>query len=88
MPGPKELHARPICALCRKPVESFTEEEGTGALRGFVLFVARCHGDVERQKVGRGDTRGLNFGAAFASNLLAGSPTPRSLPPIPGDRRT
>lgn len=42
---PRTLSARPRCAICDKPVEEFTEEEGF--LDRFVMFVARCHGEVE-----------------------------------------
>lgn len=51
-----------MCGECGVPVESFTEEDGDG----FVIFVARCHGATERQKVRRAMTSGLNFGMAFA----------------------
>jgi hypothetical protein len=81
--GPRPLRARPACAVCGAPVESFTEEDGAGALAGFVLFVARCHGAVERQKVRRSLTKGLNFGAAFVpKNRLGASEPPRALPPL------
>lgn len=66
---PTSLKSRPTCDLCQKPVEEFTEEEGEGLLRGFVIFVAKCHGQVERQKVPRRLTRGLNFSKAFVVPL-------------------
>jgi hypothetical protein len=62
----KTLHARPVCGECGSPVEEFTEEDGTGSLSGRVIFVARWHGAVERMSIYRWQTKGLNFGVAFA----------------------
>jgi hypothetical protein len=88
MAGPRRLRARPTCAVCRQPVEDFTEEQpDTGALRGFAIFVARCHGAIERQRVDRRLLRGLNFGMAFADpGALAPADEPRALPPLQDPR--
>lgn len=75
----RSLRARPTCAICRVPVAEFTEEDGEGVLRGFVLFVARCHGEVERQKVRRAETKGMNFGVAFGGKKAIGAPGVRGL---------
>lgn len=68
MTGPRPLQARPTCAVCDKPVEEFTEEDLTGTLSGRVAFVARCHGASQRIVVWKSQTRGLNFGTAFADS--------------------
>lgn len=79
--GPKPLVARPNCGVCRKPVESFKEEEGDGRLSSYVIFIARCHGAVERQKVHKRDVRSgsLSFGVAFAGPPALEPPRVRGL---------
>jgi hypothetical protein len=85
---PRRLASRPDCALCGKPVEDFTEEEGF--LDRFMVFTARCHGEKERIRVelevikdGR-----VSFGLAFVpENRLPAPPAPRALAPVPGDSR-
>lgn len=79
MSGPREVVARPTCATCDKPVESFTEEHLTGTLTGRVAFVARCHGETERVVVWRQQTKGLNFGHAFLPPNRLRAPAPRAL---------
>jgi len=64
----KELAARPRCALCRRPVQSFVEEEIFGRLR----LVARCHGDREVVELAPSEATGLVFGDAFAGVKLLG----------------
>lgn len=79
MTAQRSLRARPVCAICGTAVEEFTEEDGEGPLRGFVLFVARCHGEIERQKVRRAETKGMNFGIAFGETKAISSPGVRGL---------
>jgi hypothetical protein len=63
-PAAKTLNARPLCGVCNKPVEEFTEEEdGFGSE---VVFTARCHGKRERVRVDIAQAKGINFGVAFA----------------------
>lgn len=79
MTAQRSLRARPVCAICGTAVEEFTEEDGEGPLRGFVLFVARCHGEIERQKVRRAETKGMNFGTAFGAAKALPSRSGRGL---------
>lgn len=81
--GPRPLKARPTCAVCKAPVETFTEEDGDGALAAFVLFVARCHGDVQRVRVRKVDVdKGrLNFGSAFETSKQLPAAAVRGLLP-------
>lgn len=60
--------ARPICAVCRKPVEIF--EEGRDAWDGLVM-TARCHGDSETFTITAADleaVKSIDLGEAFASS--------------------
>lgn len=80
---PKRLASRPDCALCGKPVEDFTEEEGF--LDRFVVFIARCHGETQRVRVELETIKDgrVDFGLAFVpENRLAAAPAPRQLQPI------
>jgi hypothetical protein len=78
---PKTLQARPRCALCDKPVEEFTEEEGF--LDRMVVFVARCHGETERVKIGIEvlHNGGIDFGLAFVPKNQLAAPGVRGLLP-------
>ena len=59
----RELKARPLCAVCRRPVDSLIESEHFGRQR----FTARCHGQVETVDVPPGVTvRDVSNGVAFA----------------------
>lgn len=67
----RKLQTRPTCAVCGRPVESFTEEEDD--VIGEVIFVARCHGRREVQRA-PGIVVGscaVSFGLAFASEPRA-----------------
>jgi hypothetical protein len=82
----KAIRARPTCAVCHRPVEEFTEE--VGYLDRFVVFTARCHGEVERARVEMemAEDGRLDFGLAFVpKNVLAGASERRALPPAPED---
>ena len=69
-----QLSARPICARCNKPVESFIEEYADG---WGVRFVARCHGERETITLTEKEAcSGIRFERAFAMPLsLPGSRT-------------
>lgn len=62
----KELQAKPMCAVCGRPVERMIEEEDEH--RSEVIFTASCHGQRERITIPMGDSRlkGISFGVAFA----------------------
>lgn len=81
----KTLSARPRCAVCGKPVEEFTEDEGY--LDRFVVFTARCHGQSERVWIELTVVKAgaINFGLAFVpSNALAAPETPKQLAAVAG----
>ena len=60
------LTARPICAVCKRPVDSFVEEQDPFADR--ITFIARCHGERERVTLeGKEVVRSLDFGMAFVA---------------------
>lgn len=70
MSKPRELSARPRCAVCGHKVERFTSERDE--FMGRVRFVAYCHGatetvDVPIAALGRYDVA-VNFGLAFAES--------------------
>jgi hypothetical protein len=69
----RELRNRPSCARCNSPVEHFEEVFDDFLCR--VVFVARCHGDVERVVLSRVelallDSGRLHFARAFVQPLL------------------
>jgi hypothetical protein len=63
----RELEARPQCAICKRPVERFSEE--VLDFVGYVRFKAQCHGAVEIVDLPiEGDSAvngSLAFGVAF-----------------------
>ena len=66
------MNARPTCAVCHKPVETFEEVEDTFIDR--VVFVARCHGQTERVVLQSGEASRVDFGLAFATLALPPGP--------------
>lgn len=65
----RNVSARPMCAICGRPVDSLVEAEHFGRQR----LIARCHGDVETIELPEGATVGDTTGVAFAGT--------RQLPP-------
>lgn len=60
---------RPLCARCRRPVESFAWTRPVGDRA--VTFTARCHGETETTSVGFDElpalfSLGVQGGTAFA----------------------
>lgn len=54
------LNRWPVCALCHKPVERFTEIEWTVNKDALLVTVA-CHGETRRLTLTSPDTRRLHF---------------------------
>lgn len=60
---------RPLCARCRRPVESFAWSRAVGGRA--VTFTVRCHGETETTSVGFDElpalfSLGVQGGMAFA----------------------
>jgi len=65
----RNLGAKPMCAVCGRPVEAMLEEHDEFTQR--VLFTAVCHGQRERVRVDvevLQGVRGIAFGVAFSSS--------------------
>ena len=75
----KVVQARPTCAVCGKPVEEFTEEDGF--LDRYRVFTARCHGEREQVRVELElvhDDK-IQFGLAFVPKNMLAAPAPQRL---------
>lgn len=65
----RELSARPVCGRCKRPVQSFSEEEVHGRLR----LRARCHGESEYVDLEPDEAKSLAFGMAFTQRPRLGA---------------
>ncbi len=60
----RALRARPMCAVCRRPVDSFTESQWNDRIR----FTATCHGRVQHVDLDESEATGsIDFSVAFGS---------------------
>lgn len=64
------LQARPVCHLCKRPVDQLWEDE---VWEHSVRYVAVCHGQRESVTLDAKDCQGLVFGEAFREPARLGA---------------